>query len=68
MCAKTFGEIDPNSVVIMIATDISEDTPKRMEDLKAAAVVYKPFEINELVKIVNDIESNENIGQIEFFN
>lgn len=61
-------EINPDSVVIMITTDLSEETAKRLEDLKATAVVYKPFEINDLVKIVNDIESDENIGKIKFFN
>ena len=61
-------EINPDSVVIMITTDLSEETAKRLEDLKATAVVYKPFEINDLVKIVNDLESDENIGKIKFFN
>ena len=44
-------EINPNSVVIMVTTDLSQDTAKRLEDLKATAVVYKPFDINELVKL-----------------
>ena len=65
---RRIREIDPNSVVIMVTTDISEDTARRMEELKATAVIYKPFEINDLVKIVNDIESDENFGQIKFFN
>ncbi len=61
-------EINPDSVVIMITTDLSQDTAKRLVDLKATAVVYKPFDINDLVKIVNDLESDTNIGQIRFFN
>ncbi|WP_101477424.1 response regulator [Candidatus Nitrosotalea bavarica] len=65
---RQIREINPDSIVIMITTDLSEDTAKRLEDLKATAVVYKPFEINDLVKIVNDLESDENIGQIRFFN
>jgi two-component system, chemotaxis family, chemotaxis protein CheY len=65
---RRIREIDSHAVVIMVTTDVSEDTAKRMEDLKATAVIYKPFEINELVKIVHDIESDENIGQIKFFN
>lgn len=58
----------PDSVVIMITTDLSEETAKQLEDLKATAVVYKPFEINDLIKIVNDIESNEDISKLRFFN
>ena len=65
---RQIREINPDSIIIMITTDLSEDTAKRLEDLKATAVIYKPFEINDLVKIVNDLESDENIGQIRFFN
>ena len=61
-------EIDPEAIVIMVTTDLSQDTANRLEDLKATAIIYKPFDINDLVKIVNDIESNENIGRIKFFN
>jgi len=62
-------EMDPNAIVIMITTDLSQDTAKRLEDLKATAVVYKPFDINDLVKIVNEIESNTSSpDKIKFFN
>jgi two-component system chemotaxis response regulator CheY len=59
-------EIHPYSVVIMVTTDLSQDTAKRLEDLKATAVVYKPFDINNLVKIVENLESDANISQIKF--
>lgn len=61
-------EISSEAIVVMITTDLSQDTAKRLEDLKATAVVYKPFDINELVKIVHEIESNANTGHIKFFN
>ncbi|MGI0018334.1 MAG: response regulator [Nitrosotalea sp.] len=61
-------EMNPNAIVIMITTDLSQDTAKRLEDLKATAVVYKPFDINDLVKIVNEIESSTSPGKIKFFN
>jgi two-component system, chemotaxis family, chemotaxis protein CheY len=61
-------EISPDSVVIMVTTDLSEDTANRLKKLKATAVVYKPFEINELVKIVENIEDDANFSQIKFFN
>lgn len=61
-------EISPDSVVIMNTGDLSKDTAKRLEDLKATAVVYKPFDINDLVKIVNDLESDVDVGKIRFFN
>lgn len=61
-------EINSDAAVIMITTDLSQDTAKRLEDLRATAVVYKPFDINDLVKIIHDIESAAHAGQIKFFN
>ena len=61
-------EIDPNAIVIMITTDLSQDTAKRLEDLKATAVVYKPFDINDLVKVVREIEADTRTDKIKFFN
>ncbi|SMH71399.1 response regulator [Candidatus Nitrosotalea okcheonensis] len=61
-------EINPNAIVVMITTDLSQDTAKRLEDLRATAVVYKPFDINDLVKVVDEIESNTKSGKIKFFN
>ena len=61
-------EMNSDAIVIMITTDLSQDTANRLEDLRATAVVYKPFDINDLVKIVNDIESKAHTGQIRFFN
>ncbi len=61
-------EINPDAIVVMITTDLSQDTAKRLEDLKATAVVYKPFDINDLVKVVDEIESNAKSGKIRFFN
>jgi two-component system chemotaxis response regulator CheY/two-component system response regulator (stage 0 sporulation protein A) len=61
-------EMDPNAIVIMITTDLSQDTAKRLEDLKATAVVYKPFDINDLVKVVREIEADTRTDKIKFFN
>jgi two-component system chemotaxis response regulator CheY/two-component system response regulator (stage 0 sporulation protein A) len=61
-------EINPDAVVVMITTDLSQDTAKRLEDLKATAVIYKPFDINDLVKIVDEIESEVKSGKVRFFN
>ncbi len=61
-------EMNSDAVVIMITTDLSKDTAKRLEDLRATAIVYKPFDIDDLVKIVHDIESASHMDQIRFFN
>ena len=61
-------EMNPDAIVIMITTDLSQDTAKRLEDLKATAVVYKPFDINDLVKVVREIEADARMDKIKFFN
>lgn len=61
-------EMNPNAIVIMITTDLSQDTAKRLEDLKATAVVYKPFDINDLVTVVHEIEADARTDKIKFFN
>jgi two-component system, chemotaxis family, chemotaxis protein CheY len=61
-------EINPDSVVIMVTTDLSQNTANQLKKLKPTAVVYKPFDINDLVKIIENIESDANFSQIKFFN
>jgi len=61
-------EIDSNAIVIMVTTDLSESTARRLKDLRATSVVYKPFTIDDLVKIVAEIESTPNLNRTNFFN
>ncbi len=51
-------KINPDAIVIMVTTDLSLDTSDRLEDLRANAIVYKPFDIDNLVKTVHEIESS----------
>lgn len=60
--------VSPDSVVIMVTTDLSQDTAHKLEKLKATAVVYKPFDIDVLVKVVENIESDTNYSKIKFLN
>jgi two-component system chemotaxis response regulator CheY/two-component system response regulator (stage 0 sporulation protein A) len=46
--------------------DLSQDTADRLDDLRANAVVYKPFDIDNLVKTVHKIESSVG-NKIKFF-
>lgn len=61
-------EISPESIVIMITADLSNGITKMLNDLKATAVIHKPFDINDLMKIINDLESDRNFNKIKFFN
>jgi two-component system, chemotaxis family, chemotaxis protein CheY len=61
-------EIDTNAIIIMVTTDLSENTSRRLKDLRASSIVYKPFTIDDLVKIVSEIESTTNLNRTNFFN
>ncbi|MDE1763643.1 MAG: response regulator [Thaumarchaeota archaeon] len=61
-------EVNPDAVVIMITSDLAPTTAERLEQLHASAVVYKPFDISEIVKIVKKLLSESEISQMKFFN
>jgi two-component system chemotaxis response regulator CheY/two-component system response regulator (stage 0 sporulation protein A) len=60
-------QISPNSAVIMTTAGLSQDAANQLEKLKATAVVYKPFDIDVLAKIIENIESTANSSQIKIF-
>lgn len=61
-------EIDSESIIIMITTDLSENTARRLKDLGATSIIYKPFTMDDLIKIIDDIESTSNLNRTNFFN
>ena len=61
-------EINPNAIVIMVTSDISATTAERLEQLHASAIIYKPFEINEIVRVVKDLMAKEGATEMKFFN
>jgi two-component system chemotaxis response regulator CheY/two-component system response regulator (stage 0 sporulation protein A) len=48
-------KIDPDANVIMVTADLSEATYVKMNSLKASAIIFKPFEIDAIMKILHDI-------------
>lgn len=61
-------KINPNAIVIMVTSDISATTAERLEQLHASAIIYKPFEINEIVRVVKDLMAKEGATEMKFFN
>ena len=61
-------EIDPEAIVVMVTSDISPITAARLEQLHASAVVYKPFDISDILKIVKGLLHDTNDGRLKFFN
>ncbi|MDE1828941.1 MAG: response regulator [Thaumarchaeota archaeon] len=61
-------ETDPKAIVIMVTSDISPITATRLEQLHASAIVYKPFDIEDIIKIVKGLVPDTNNGRLKFFN
>lgn len=61
-------KINPNAIVIMVTSDISATTAECLEQLHASAIIYKPFEINEIVRVVKDLMAKEGATEMKFFN
>lgn len=61
-------EADPNAIVIMVTSDVSPTTSTRLEQLHASAIVYKPFDIEDILKIVKGIIPDASNGRLKFFN
>ena len=61
-------EMNPDAIVIMVTSDISATTAERLEQLHASATIYKPFEINEIVRVVKDLMAKKGTAEMKFFN
>lgn len=48
-------EIQPDAIVIMVTADITKDTHERLSELNASAVLYKPYNINEIMYTINKL-------------
>ncbi len=61
-------EINPAAIVIMVTSDLAPTTAERLEQLNASAIVYKPFDIADIIKIVNELMTKTNVRKLKFFN
>jgi two-component system chemotaxis response regulator CheY len=48
-------KIEPDAIVILITGDLSEDTQKRLIELDASSIIYKPYDINEVIRQTNGL-------------
>ena len=52
---KKIKEFDPNSKVIMVTADLTEETAQKLNDLGANEILYKPYEIDQVIRTINKI-------------
>jgi two-component system, chemotaxis family, chemotaxis protein CheY len=48
-------EIEQNAVVIMVTADLTKDTEDRLNKLDASAIIYKPYDIDQIIQVVNKL-------------
>lgn len=52
-------QFDPNARVVMVTADITRDTHDRLVSLGANMIIHKPFEIEEILMVINRITQLE---------
>ncbi|MDG7049720.1 MAG: response regulator [Nitrososphaerota archaeon] len=52
---ENIKSINPDAKVIMVTADLTFDTEKKLKDLNASAVIYKPYEIDSVVDTINKV-------------
>ena len=48
-------KINPNAIVVMITADLSQKTEQKLNELKASSIVYKPFDIQQIIEIIDKL-------------
>ncbi len=57
---KEIRKINPKAKVIMVTADLTSDTEKKLVELKASAMIYKPYEIDSVIETIERV-SKENV-------
>ncbi|MEX0863087.1 response regulator [Nitrosopumilus sp.] len=47
-------EIDSNAKIVAITADVSSETQQRLYDLNISEIIYKPFNQNEIKKVLTE--------------
>lgn len=48
-------KINPDAVVIMVTADLTQETDEKLRQLHATSIIYKPFDINNVMRIVKSL-------------
>lgn len=52
-------KVDPNAKIIMVTADVSMETKSKLKQLKPAAVVHKPYEIDDLINFMQTMKDGQ---------
>ena len=56
---RNIREYDPQAKVIMVTADLTSDTEKKLKELNASAILYKPYEIDSVVSTIDKVNKGE---------
>lgn len=45
-------EVDPNAKVVMVTADFSPETKKKLKEMKASDIIYKPYDTDALDRVI----------------
>ncbi|HWP78104.1 MAG: response regulator [Thermoproteota archaeon] len=60
---ENIKKINPSAKVIMVTADLTYDTEKRLKELNASAIIYKPYEIDSVIDVIQRVYKGEVIVQ-----
>ena len=49
-------EIDPDAKIIFVTADLQSETENRLIENNASAIIYKPYEIEHVIKTINEVQ------------
>ncbi len=52
---ENIKKINPNAIVVMVTADLTAETEQRLNELKANSIVYKPFDIQQILEIISKL-------------
>jgi DNA-binding response OmpR family regulator len=52
---------DPAAKIVIITGDLWEDAEKKLEELRPIKIIFKPFDLNEIVAVIEEIKKRKNI-------
>jgi len=51
--------INPSAKIIMVTADLTSDTEKKLYELQVSAILYKPYEIDNVVETIDKVSKSE---------
>ena len=52
-------KLDPDAKIIMVTADRTADTTRILDDLKATALLYKPYEFNDIMTMIEKLRPQD---------